>query len=56
MKGYGRQGSMELRWTRWRALRHWVDDIDVEVLLGELAAAARRTATTSQVAGPESSW
>ncbi|WP_292604095.1 hypothetical protein [Nocardioides sp. REDSEA-S30_B4] len=38
------------------ALRHWVDDIDVEVLLGELAAAARRTATTSQVAGPESSW
>lgn len=38
------------------ALRHWVDDIDVEVLLGELADAARRTATTSQVAGPESSW
>ncbi|WP_300430452.1 hypothetical protein [uncultured Nocardioides sp.] len=38
------------------AVRHWVDDIDVEVLLGELADAARRTATTSQAAAPESSW
>ncbi len=38
------------------ALRHWVDDIDVEVLLGELAATARRTAATSQEAAPESSW
>ena len=27
-----------------------------EVLLGELADAARRTATTSQAAAPESSW
>ena len=35
------------------ALRHWVDDIDVEVLLGELAT-ARRTATSRQVS--ESSW
>ncbi|MAO82057.1 hypothetical protein [uncultured Nocardioides sp.] len=37
------------------ALRHWVDDIDVEVLLGELVATARRTAETSQSV-PESSW
>ncbi len=37
------------------ALRHWVDDIDVEVLLGELAAAAERTADTSQTSA-SSSW
>ena len=37
------------------ALRHWVDDIDVEVLLGELAAAVARTADTSQTSA-SSSW